>query len=289
MDTVENEHGKTEEALGGSAIYTSLAASYLYKDIYIVGVVGEDFPAEHIELLKKRDIDVRGLEIVPGKTFRWAARYDNLSEAITLDTQLNVFENFLPKIPPEKRNPKFVCLGNIEPSLQIEVLNNVSNPTLVAADTMNLWIENKFSELQKMLNRIDILFINNDELKMLTDEKHLFKAAKIVTKMGPEFVVVKQGEFGAFIYSKDLVFFMPIFPTTSVKDTTGAGDCFAGGFMGYLASVDKTDKKAFKQALIYGTIISSYTIEDFSVNKLIDIDINDIDNRYKLLKKFTQF
>ncbi|MBS3741350.1 MAG: sugar kinase [Candidatus Cloacimonetes bacterium] len=289
LDTVENEHGKVAEALGGSATYTSIAASYLCDHIAIVGVVGEDFPQEYIELLEKRNVDVTGVETAKGKTFRWCARYDDLSEAITLDTQLNVFEEFSPKIPKKFEGAEYIYLGNIDPSLQKEVLQKMNNTALIGADTMNLWIETKNKELKELLPQIDVLFINNDELKMLTEEKNLLKAANIAVEMGPKFVVVKQGEFGAFIYSKNMLFFTPIFPTTIVKDTTGAGDCFAGGFMGYLSSVGKTDEKSMKKALIYGTILSSYNIEDFSIKKVCKISKEDIQKRYEKLKIFTQF
>jgi len=279
LDTVENEHGKVEEALGGSATYTSIAASYLCDDIALVGVVGEDFPQEYIDLFKEKNVDLAGLETAEGKTFRWSARYDDLSEAITLDTQLNVFEEFSPKIPKKFENAEYIYLGNIDPVLQKEVLKKIKNSTLVAADTMNLWIETKNKELKRLLPQIDVLFINNDELKMLTEEKNLLKAAKIAVEMGATYIVVKQGEFGAFIYNNNMLFFTPIFPTTIVKDTTGAGDCFAGGFMGYLSSVGKTDEKSIKKALIYGTILSSYNIEDFSIKKVCKISKEDIQKR----------
>lgn len=289
LDTVENQFGRVEEALGGSATYTSIAASYLCEDIAIVGIVGEDFPTEYVELLQEKNVDISGLEIVQGKTFRWSARYDDFSEAVTLDTQLNVFQEFSPKIPEKFKNSKYIYLGNIAPSLQGEVLNKMNSPSLIGADTMNLWIDTKKEELKKLLKRIDVLFINNNELKMLTEERNLLSAAKIALTMGPRYIVVKQGEFGSFIYSNDMLFYIPIFPTTTVRDTTGAGDCFAGGFMGYLASVNKNDGDSLKQAMIYGTILSSYNIEDFSIKKVCSIDQKDIENRYKQLKTFTQF
>lgn len=288
LDTVKNEHGSVEEALGGSATYTSIAASYLCDEIAIVGVVGEDFPAKYVEVFENKDVDVTGLEVAPGKTFRWSARYDDLNEAITLDTQLNVFESFSPQILPRFRNDQYIYLGNIDPVVQLEVLSNIDSSHLVAADTMNLWIESKNDELRSLLQKIDLLFINKDELKMLTEEKNLLKAARKAVNLGPKYVVVKQGECGAFIYGADLMFFTPIFPTVAVKDTTGAGDCFAGGFMGYLAKQDKIDKKTLKQALVYGTVLSSYNIEDFSIHKVAHISREVIDKRYEKLKSLTQ-
>jgi sugar/nucleoside kinase (ribokinase family) len=289
LDNVETPFGKVEDALGGSAVYASLAASIFCDKVSIVGVVGEDFPQKHIELLHRQGIDTQGLEIVDGKTFRWSGRYENPNEAITLQTSLNVFANFSPKISETYRSYEYLLLGNIDPDLQIKVLNQMERPEIIAADTMNFWIEGKNASLRKLLKMIDILFINEEEIKMLTGERYIFDAAKKVLQMGPNLVIIKRGEYGSLAIKKDFCFFAPIFPTEKVMDTTGAGDSFSGGFMGYIASQNCFNEEILKQAIIYGTIASSFDVEGFSVEVLKKIDRKQIDYRYQILKKYTQF
>ena len=289
LDTIYNRYGKAEDALGGSAVYASLAASYFHKNVSIVGVVGTDFPKEHTELLNSKGVDTNGLEIVNGKTFRWSGKYENMNEAITLKTSLNVFSEFFPKLPDNYCSYEYLFLGNIDPDLQIAVLNQVKGPKIISADTMNYWIEGKNKSLRKLLKMIDILFINEEEIRMLTNESHIFEAAKKVFQMGPGLVVIKQGEYGSVAITNDNLFFAPIFPIKKVIDPTGAGDSFAGGFMGYVASMNSFNNEILKKATIYGTITSSYDVEDFSVNSLKIITKKKINERYNLLKKYTQF
>ncbi len=289
LDSIKNQFGSVHEALGGSAVYASISASYLHDDVSIVGVAGSDFPEKHLTLLHKRGIDTTGLELTEGKTFRWSGRYEDLNEAITLQTDLNVFGKFSPKIPERLRNAKYVFLGNIDPSLQIDVLKQMKNPAIVAADTMNFWIKGEKDNLMKMLTMIDILFINEEEIRMLTKAKNLFKAAEKATDFGPETIIVKQGEYGSFVYRKDFLFFAPIYPIQKAIDTTGAGDCFAGGFLGYMGSRDKTDELTLKKATIYGTITSSFDVENFSVKGIKNISKEKIDERFDLVRKCTQF
>ena len=218
LDTVENRYGKVDDALGGSAVYASLAASYFCENVSIVGVVGTDFPKEHIELLNCKSIDTNGLEIVNGKTFRWSGKYENMNEAISLQTSLNVFAHFSPKIPDNYRAFDYIFLGNIDPELQINVLNQMKRPKIISADTMNFWIERKNKYLKKLLKMIDILFINEEEIRMLTNESYIFDAAKNVLQMGPILIIIKQGEYGSVAITKDNLFFAPIFPIQKVID-----------------------------------------------------------------------
>lgn len=289
LDTIENKHGFRKDILGGSAVYASISAKYLHEMISIVGVVGKDFPDEHRNLLVEKQIDLTGLETAEGKTFRWSGKYEDFDEAITLTTDLNVFGDFSPKIPQELKNADYVLLGNIDPDLQIDVLEQMENPKVVAADTMNFWIEGKNKELIEMLSKIDILFINEEEVKMLTAESNIFQAARKASELGPEIVVVKQGEHGGFVYRENFLFFVPIFPIKEVVDTTGAGDCFAGGFMAYLASKDNLQDAVLKEAAVFGTITSSYNIEDFSVEKIKKVSKGEIEKRFSMMKKHTQF
>ncbi|MEA2103678.1 MAG: PfkB family carbohydrate kinase [Candidatus Cloacimonadota bacterium] len=289
LDSVQNRYATKSDILGGSAVYASISARYLHDDVSIVGVVGEDFPEKHRNLLIEKEIDITGLETAEGKTFRWSGRYEDFDEAITLSTDLNVFGNFSPKIPSKLKDADYVLLGNIDPDLQIDVLKQMNNPKVVAADTMNFWIEGKNKELKKMLSMIDILFINEAEVKMLTGERDIFQAAKRTLEIGPKIVVVKQGEHGGFVYRKNFLFFVPVFPVKEVVDTTGAGDCFAGGFMAYLASKDSIEDSVLKEAAVFGTITSSFNIEDFSVDRIKKISKEKIDERYHLMRKHTQF
>jgi sugar/nucleoside kinase (ribokinase family) len=289
LDSVKTPLGKVEDALGGSATYFSLSASIFHK-VRLVGVVGTDFPNEYIELLKKRGIDLDGLQQVEGKTFRWQGEYHyDLNKAITLDTQLNVFENFSPKIPSQYQDTDFIFLANIDPDLQLNVLEQLKSPKLVVGDTMNFWIERKKEALLKVLKKINIAILNDAEVRQITNEPNLIIAAKKILSLGVSRVIIKKGEHGSLMISKDSFFSAPAYPLEVIFDPTGAGDTFAGGFLGYLASIENLGEQEMKKAIIYGTTIASFTVEDFSVNRLIQLTQKDIEKRYIKIKEITQF
>jgi sugar/nucleoside kinase (ribokinase family) len=289
FDSVETPFGKADNVLGGSATYFSTAASY-FTGVQLVAVVGNDFPDKHIQFLKRRKIDVRGLQRTKGRTFRWKGRYDfDLNQAHTLDTQLNVFASFNPQLPEAYTETEYVFLANIDPELQLEVLRQVKQPKLVACDTMNFWIERKPRELKKTLKHVDILTINEAEARQLAQESNLVRAAKRIMSFGPGIIIVKRGEYGALMFSDSSVFSAPAYPLESVFDPTGAGDSFAGGFMGYLASVDSTDESSIRQAIIVGSVMASFDVEDFSLNRLKKLNTADIEDRYNAFKQLTYF
>jgi sugar/nucleoside kinase (ribokinase family) len=280
LDNVETPFGKEEEVLGGSASYFSIAASF-YTDVKIVAIIGEDFPDEHLKMFESMNIELKGVTKAPGKTFRWHGRYGyDLSEPQTLGTYLNVFETFEPVIPEDYREIDHVFLANIDPELQLNVLNQVKVPNIVALDTMNYWIENKPKELEQLLKRVNILVINDYETRELANEPRITKAARIVLDMGPEVLIVKRGEYGALLFSKEGIFWAPSYPLEEVLDPTGAGDSFAGGFMGYIATNDISSLVGYKTAVIHGSVIASFTVEDFSVNRLISLRKEEIDTRF---------
>ncbi len=282
FDSVETPFGKVEEVLGGSAMYFSTAASY-FTDVNLVAVVGDDFPEEPIEFLKKRNVDTTGLHCVEGKTFRWKGRYGyDLNEAHTLDTQLNVFSDFAPELPEDYRDADFAFLANIDPVLQLEVLEQVNNPTFVAADTMNFWIEGKLNELKAVLERVDMLVINEGEARELSGEPNMVKAAEKIRAMGPTFVVIKRGEYGALLFANDQVFFAPAYPLESVFDPTGAGDTFAGGMIGYLARRGAVgDIESLRLSTVVGCVMASFVVEDFSFDAMRELDDERILQRFK--------
>lgn len=267
LDTIKTPAGEVEDVLGGSAIYASIAGKY-FTDVSIIGVVGEDFPQAHIDLLNNKKINIDGLAKVPGKTFRWKGEYQNLNQATTLDTQLNVFAEFKPILTQGCRTNSVTLLGNIHPSLQLEVLDQIECSDLIAMDTMNLWIDMTKPELTEVIKRVNLLFINEDEIKMYAEKSNIFEAMEFVLNLGVEFVVVKRGEYGAVVASKEELFFVPVYPVRKVVDPTGAGDSFAGGFVGYLAKMKKYDFATMKQATIYGTITAANNIQSFSVENL---------------------
>jgi sugar/nucleoside kinase (ribokinase family) len=289
FDSVKTPFGEVEDALGGSATYLSTSASY-FTDVSLVAVVGDDFPDKHVNFLKMRKIDVRGLERVPGKTFRWKGQYGfDLNEARTLDTQLNVFESFKPKLPEEYKGADVVFLANIDPDLQYDVLDQVRSPKLVALDTMNFWISGKRDSLIRTLGRVDLLFINDAEARQLTNEPNLVKAARAINSYGPRTVVIKQGEYGVLLFHAGGVFSAPAYPLESVFDPTGAGDTFGGGFMGYLASTLDFSEPAMRRATIMGSVMASFNVEDFSLNRIRDLDYREIENRYREFKRLAHF
>lgn len=289
LDSVETPFGKAEDALGGSGVYFSMAASY-FSRVGMVAVVGEDFPKKHITLLKDHGIDVSGLSSVPGKTFRWKGHYlYDLNQAETLDTQLNVFASFKPVIPSAYRDYKYVFLANIDPELQLDVLKQIKKPRLVACDTMNYWIERKRTQLIKTLKHVDILVINEAEVRHLSEEKNLVKAARIICSWGPRALVIKRGEYGALFVNRNQLFAVPAYPLETISDPTGAGDSFAGGFMGYLAHCGGLSDQDMRRAIIMGSVMASYNVEAFSLNRLAKLTMPMVNKRFSQFKKLTHF
>lgn len=292
LDSVEAPAGKRDEILGGSASFFSVAASYFVKPS-LVAVVGEDFPEPHIELLSHRGVDLAGLERVPGRSFRWAGRYSNdLNQRTTLDTQLNVFAAFQPKLAAAQKDARYLFLANIHPSLQLDVLTQVERPKLVAMDTMNLWIQSTPAELREVLAKVDLLVINDEEARMLagTGSSHnLVRAARAILALGPKTVIIKRGDSGALLFHDSGVFSAPALPLDEVVDPTGAGDCFAGGFMGYLALADDLSPRAVRKAMIYGSVMASLSIEAFSLDRLRDLTRDEIEARYRAFVHLTHW
>jgi sugar/nucleoside kinase (ribokinase family) len=289
LDTVQTPAGRSEEGLGGAAVYFALGAVN-FAPVQLVGVVGEDFPAEHVRLLDGKGVGLEGLETAPGRTFRWAGKYhDDVNERDTLDTQLNVFEHFHPKLPAVARESEFLFLGNIHPSLQLEVLEQ-ARPKFVGLDTMNLWIDITREELGKVLAKVDALFINDSEAKQLTGELNLRKAARAIRGMGPRIVVIKKGEHGCLLFGAEgEVFGVPALPLEEVVDPTGAGDSFGGGMMGFLARENRTDFAALKQAVVYGSVVASFTCEGFGPGRLAAADSAAIAARFEEFRGLTAF
>ncbi|MHB2026577.1 MAG: PfkB family carbohydrate kinase [Elusimicrobiota bacterium] len=280
LDSVKTPEGESLDALGGSAVYFSLAAR-LFCPVSLVGVVGQDFPSAHHRMLRERGIDTSGLKQTRGKTFRWVGRFGkNLNEAKTLETHLNVFRSFSPALSFAHRKSPAVFLANIDPDLQMKVLDQMENPVLAACDTMNYWIDSKPAALKALLGRVGIFFANEDEARKISGQSNLFRAARAISDLGPSIVVIKKGEHGAILKSGRNFFVFPAFPTESVKDPTGAGDAFAGGFMSFLASHgNAVDDESLKQAVIYGSILASFNIEEFSTGRLETLSRNDVENR----------
>jgi sugar/nucleoside kinase (ribokinase family) len=290
LDSVETPTEQRDNVLGGSAVYFSYAASY-FSTVRLVGVVGEDWPEEHTELLRKRRIDTRGLQVVRGaKTFRWRGKYlPNMNDRETLEVHLNVFEEFDPVLPDEYRKCKYLFLANGVPTLQMKVLDQVPDAVLTVADTMDLWINVQRDELRALFRRIDGLVLNDSEARLLTDDENLVRAGHKVREMGPKFVIIKKGEHGAMFFSEHETFVLPAYPTPDVVDPTGAGDSFAGGMMGYLAEKQKWDPATLKQAMAYGIVVASFNVEDFSLERLKRIDRPDLDRRLAEYRQMLSF
>lgn len=290
FDSVETPTAKRDDVLGGSAVYFSYAASYFSK-VRLVGVVGEDWPAAHTKMLTDRGIDAGGLHVVKGgRTFRWRGKYQpNMNDRETLEVHLNVFEKFDPVLPEEYKRCKFVFLANGSPTVQLKVLDQVDGAALTVADTMDLWINIQHDELMRLFKRIDGLVMNDSEARLLTDDENLVRAGKAILKMGPKFVVIKKGEHGAMFFSEHETYVMPAYPTPDVVDPTGAGDSFAGGMMGYLAEKDNFDPRTLKEALAYGVLTASFTVEDFSLDRLQRIGRPDIDRRMEQYRHMLSF
>lgn len=289
-DGIETPFGKTDRILGGSATYISLASSYFAKQINLVGVVGNDFADEDIELLKSKNVDLEGLQIdKSGKTFFWKGKYHHdLNMRDTLDTQLNVFEHFDPIIPKAYQDAKYVALGNIEPSLQGKVLEQVTNPKLVVMDTMNFWIEGTPDALKKTLKGVDLLVINDSEARELADEPNLITAAAKVREMGPQSLIIKKGEHGALLFSGDEIFSAPAYPVIDIFDPTGAGDTFMGGLLGWISYTDDTSVQNLRKAVIFGSVMASYCVEKFGPERLKDLTEKEIYDRYREFRALSQ-
>ncbi len=294
FDNIASPSGRVENVLGGAATYFALAASYFAK-VRVVAVVGDDFSAEHENVMKKRGIDTHGIERAPGKTFRWGGRYtDNLNEAKTDFTDLNVFERFQPKIPKEYADTEFLFLANIHPSLQATVRHEMNGVRLAGGDTMNFWINGTPRELAEMLKLVDVLLINDTEAKMIARETNLPRAAQKVLAMGPQALVIKHGEYGATIFFRAGAFGgghhpfrAPALPIEEVQDPTGAGDSFAGGFMGYIASQGELNREVLKRALFYGGVMGSFTVERFGTERLQSLTREEIDARFQVFRELT--
>jgi len=290
FDAVETPFGKTEKMLGGSASHFSLSASY-YTEVQIVGVVGGDFSETEQQVFDAHHIDTTDLERIPeGKTFRWYGRYDyDLNVAHTLDTQLNVFADFKPKLSAVSKNARLVFLGNIQPDLQRGVREQVPNAELVALDTMNLWIETARESLINTIKGVDVVIINDAEARQLTEIPNLIKAARTILSWGPKALIVKRGEYGAALFTAESYFAIPAFPLESVFDPTGAGDTFAGGFMGYLSSQRVLDEAAMRRAMIFGSVMASFNVEEFGTARVQKLTTDEINERFRTFKKMTHF
>lgn len=289
FDSVETPFGRGDDVLGGSATYFSTSASF-FTGVQLVAVVGDDFPEEPKEFLSSRGVDLAGLQTRPGETFRWKGRYGyDLSEAQTLETHLNVFETFHPQLPESYRKAEYVFLANIDPELQLEVLNQVERPKLIACDTMNFWIEGKREALVRTLGHVDILVINEAEVRQLADEANLVKASRAVLAMGPKTLVVKRGEYGVLVFTEHSIFSAPAYPLEEVFDPTGAGDTFAGGFMGYLAATNNLSDETIRKATVFGSVMASFTVEDFSLNRLRKLSWSEVEERFRRFQALTAF
>ena len=289
LDSIETPSGKAERVLGGSAVYFSVAASY-FTDVGLVAVIGRDFPEEHITLLKQRTIDLRGLTRESGLTFYWKGRYNgDLNEAESLETQLNVFETFRPLIPPEYQAVSFVFLANIDPELQLAVLKQVKRPRLTICDTMNFWIQGKEDALRETIKQVDILIINEGEARLLSRQSNLIRAYRTIASLGPKTVVIKKGSHGALLFPPSSVFSAPAYLLETVTDPTGAGDCFAGGFAGYLARVGQASEDELRRAVIYGSVMASFNVEGFSLDRLRTLSRDEIEDRFMAFKQLTRF
>jgi sugar/nucleoside kinase (ribokinase family) len=289
LDNVKTPFGEVTDALGGAAVYSSIAASY-FTGVRLVGVVGDDFPEKHVQFLASRGIDLAGMQRMPGQTFRWAGYYEfDLNQAHTLDTKLNVFQHFSPTIPESYKDSKYVFLANIDPELQLQVLDQVTSPKLTVCDTMNYWIESKKEKLLEVLSRVDVAVMNDGEARQLCGCFSLVKAAGQLRKLGLKVVIIKKGEHGALMASDQGFFAAPSYPLEEVKDPTGAGDTFAGGLMGYVASTDDISEANLRKAIVFGSTLASFDCEDFSLGKLGALSTNDIAARYCEFKTMAHF
>jgi sugar/nucleoside kinase (ribokinase family) len=289
LDSIETPFGKADDVLGGSATYFSSAASLL-TPVQLVGVVGSDYPMAKLAPLAARGVDLAGLEHAEGESFRWRGRYrHDLNSAETLETRLGVFSHFRPHIPDQFRSAPFVFLGNIDPRLQLDVLGQVDSPRLVACDTMNFWIESRRPDLLKLLERVDLITLNDGEARQLTEKANLVHAARWILGHGPKYVIIKKGEHGAFMFTRETVFFAPAYPLEQVFDPTGAGDSFAGGFIGYLAQTGDLSEGNMRRAVVYGSAMGSFAVEQFSNGRLLELTRADLDRRVEEFRRLVAF
>lgn len=289
LDSVETPFGKADQVLGGSGTFFSASASH-FGPVQLVGVVGDDYPVNQLAPLEARGVDMTGLERAEGPSFRWRGRYrHDLNSAETLETHLGVFSNFRPKIPAQFRNAPFVFLANIDPRLQLDVLQQVERPKLVACDTMNFWIESRRPELLELLGRVDLVTFNDGEARQLTEQSNIVKAARWIMERGPRIVIIKKGEHGAYMFQNGEIFFAPAYPLEDVFDPTGAGDAFAGGFMGSLARSNDLSTASLRRAVIYGSAMGSFAVERFSIERLLEIGPDDIARRVDAFRQLVAF
>lgn len=289
LDSVETPFGKADEVLGGSGTYFSSSASH-FAPVQLVGVVGDDYPVDKLEPLAARGVDLAGLEKTEGSSFRWRGRYrHDLNSAETLETHLGVFSHFRPKIPEQFRRAPFVFLANIDPRLQLQVLEQVEKPRLVACDTMNFWIESRRPDIVELLKHVDLITLNDAEARQLTEHTNLVQAARWILDRGPKHVLIKKGEHGAFMFNRESVFYAPAYPLETVFDPTGAGDSFAGGFMGYLAATGDISERAMRRAVVVGSAMGSFAVEKFSNARLLEITRGDIDARVQEFRQLVAF
>jgi len=290
VDSVETPFGKLERAVGGAGTYSSVAASLL-TSVRLVGVIGDDFPPEALELLQSRGVDLQGVEMTPGgKSFHWSGRYEyDMASAQTLNTELGVFGDFDPRLPESYRQTPYVFLANIQPALQLSVLDQIDRPQFTMCDTMNFWIQGAREDLLRVLGRVDLALMNDAEVRQLTGTPNLAGAAEQVLDMGPRYLVVKKGEYGATLVSRQGQFSLPCYPLPDVRDPTGAGDSFAGGFIGFLAWLDRVDEDSLRQALACGTVLASACVQDFSLAGLLRLDVDGLYRRYEDLQNMVEF
>lgn len=289
LDSVETPFGKADEVLGGSGTFFSASASH-FTDVQLVGVVGNDYPTPKLRELEKRNVDLSGIEEMDGPSFRWRGRYrHDLNSAETLETHLGVFSQFQPKIPERFASPDFLFLANIDPRLQLSVLKQVKRPKLVACDTMNFWIESRRPELRELLGHVDLVTLNDGEARQLTEKTNLVQAAKWIMDRGPKHVIIKKGENGAFLFREGNIFFAPAYPLENVFDPTGAGDSFAGGFIGYLARTGDLSEASMRRAVIYGSAMGSFAVERFSIERLMTLTRDEIEQRVRDFKQLVAF
>jgi sugar/nucleoside kinase (ribokinase family) len=289
FDSIETPFGAAERVLGGSASYFALAASY-FAPVRIVGVIGQDFPQEYLDLFTERRIDLDGLKRERGETFHWRGKYhEDINIRDTLELHLNVLSNFVPQLPDRYRDAEYVFLGNIDPAMQIEVLNQIRHMRLVVCDTMDHWIRESLAQLRAVLRRIEMLVVNDSEARLLSGQNNIVRAARAILKMGPQVVLIKRGEYGVLQFSDSSIFATPAYPLEEVFDPTGAGDSFAGGFLGQLARSGDQSQRGIRRAIAYGSVVASFTVEDFGVKRLTGVSIADIEERYLGFARLTDF
>jgi len=289
FDTIETPLGRREKIVGGSGTYCSLAAGYFTRP-GIVGVVGRDFPKKTLTFLESRNVDIRGVSVKAGKTFHWEGRYGrDPNQRTTVRTELNVFQNFRPVLPPEFRTPDILFLANIDPDVHPEILSQIKKPRLTAMDTIRFWIETKPEALLREIGRVDILFANDEEVRMIADEINLIRAAKKLLDRGPSIIVAKKGEHGVLIFERDFLFGVPAHPCENVVDPTGAGDSFAGGFLGYLEAAGRVNRGTLRRTAVYGSALASFAIEDFGAERFSTLSRDEIEARYLSFRRLTSF